>query len=166
MVPHFLLLQYLLYMNSAIGLNFDLITEHCFLFDGKSQIRACNRVCSQGLPTADEIEKIKTFFSGRRFTWVVDTQDTALSKALEQNGFNALLSLPAMICDLDAIATCECDSAITIQEISENPEELKKWIEIAATSFERSAVELEKVITYFRNTENKTRKYKIVFRIL
>lgn len=150
MISNLLLLQYLLYMNPAIGLNFDLITEHCFLFDGKSQIRACNRVCSQGIPASDEIAKIKTQFNGKPFTWAVDSNDLELAKTLEQNNFTYLLSFPAMIIDLDSIAIHESDDAITIKEISNDSEELKKWIEIAAASFERSAIELEKFITHFK----------------
>lgn len=154
-MSHFLLLQYLLYMSPEIGLNFNLTTEHCFLFDSKSNVRACNRVCSQGIPTVDEIKAIKIYFGQKGFTWVTDAENKELHTLLEDNDLKLLLSLPAMKIDLTHIATVEQDPAITIQEISKDWQEIKRWIKIAAESFSRSESEIAIAINCFLQTVTK-----------
>lgn len=150
MFNHFLLLQYLLYINPTIGLKSDLITPHCFVFDGGSTIRSCNRVCNYGTPDAEEIDHIKLFFGNKHFTWVVDSNDHQTLTALQKNDFHYKASFPAMILYLDSLSEISYPSQITVKEIQSTSNDLNAWLSIVAESFKVEYHELQKTIALFQ----------------
>lgn len=149
MLNQFLLLQYLLFMNPQIGLDFDLVTQNCFVFNSTSQVNAANRVCHNAVPKTVEIGKIKKYFMETQFTWVVDATDLESINNLEQNGLEFKGAFPAMMLDLVNFDLPKYDDHVTKIDLN-NIEALKTWDLIVSQSFGRPAQELLKAINLFK----------------
>lgn len=149
MIPDTLLLQRLLYMSPEIGLNFNLSTQHCFVFNSRSTLRSCNRVCHNAIPVHSEIVEIKSFFRNMRFTWFVDAFDIESQKILEENNLHYKVSFPGMILNLNTIETRDYGDEIIITRIDVSSFELEEWLNIVSQSFNITKSELLKVITLF-----------------
>ena len=67
-------LGFLLYINPKIGLHSEQLGQ-CSVFSSSSQIRSCNRVLCEGLPTIKSIQAVQTFFGDVPFSWPVDATD-------------------------------------------------------------------------------------------
>jgi ribosomal protein S18 acetylase RimI-like enzyme len=150
MVPYLLLLQYLLYMDPAIGLTFDAATNHCFLFTSGSIIRSCNRVCHNGRPTDAEIASIRSFFDQIPFTWVFEAADHESRMLLENHGLHHKASYPGMLRMLDDLPLCFFNEAIVIKELDVNSADVEHWIMVVAQSFKIPHLELSKVINVLK----------------
>lgn len=134
-------------MNPSINLNFDLITENCFVFNNKSNLRSTNRVCNKATPIDQEIQTIKSFFGETPFTWVVDANDIESIKKLEQNNLQYKASYPAMSLNLSDLQAAEYPKEITIKTVDANDKHL--WIGIISKSFNYPEHELSKVANLF-----------------
>lgn len=148
------LLQYLLFMDPSIGLEYSLVTQHCNVFDSTSMIRPCNRVMHTDMPTADEIEQIKSFFDNRPFSWAVEEHDTQTMRFLEEHQLSTRFSFPAMGMSLDVLQDKPCAVDCTVRKVDlKNKQELATFANIMAMSFTAHASQTEIVIhTLIRQT--------------
>lgn len=149
MFSRFLLLQYLLFMNPQIGLDYDLVMENCFVFNSTSQINSVNRVCHSAVPTVSKIIRIKNYFGDTPFTWVVDATDLETINILEDNGLAFKGAFPAMVLDLNRFDLSQYDDHVSEIDLN-NIQGLKTWDAIISQSFGRPAQEFLKAINLFK----------------
>jgi len=146
MMKSFVLLQWLLYMNPAIGFEYTAVTQNCFIFDSTTAVKTGNRVCNNAVPLDEEIEQIKSSFGATQFTWAVNVMDTESIQALEKHGLHYRVTLPAMKMNLDALQAIGDDCAIHAIEISSNTNDLMLWASIVSPAFTVPEVELVKLV--------------------
>ncbi len=151
MLSWFLLLQYLNYISPEIGLVPCLTTEHCIV--GKN--RRGFRVVNEGVPTHDEIVKIKSLsaFENRPLFWVIKLKDLISQKVLEENGFEKYtFSGSVMVAFLDE-AKVIYPSDITVEKINVyDNNALSKWIDIVGDTFNFNQNDSLKSIQLFNDT--------------
>src|SRR4029079_6706180 len=115
-----IMLQYILYMDPSIGLEYSFTTQQCNVYDSRSTIRFCNRVMHTNTPTADEVEQVKSFFGDRPFSWAVEEHDTQVRSLLESHQLSTRFSFPAMVIELDLLQDQPCKAGCTVRKVDVN----------------------------------------------
>ncbi len=128
-------LPYLIFLDPTIGLHPDFSTEHCIAFKSDVYASYCNAVYSTDVPSDDEIEEIKHFFTP--FNWVVASDDSETIHKLMKHGFQKVSTFPVMSKALDSPIICEQRSDLHIVQVS-SQEEFSELIRILSDSFNYS----------------------------
>lgn len=149
MLNYFLLLQYLLYMDPKIGLEYAFKTQNCFVFTSENMIRSCNRVCHNSTPTDSEVQECKTFFKDIPFSWVMDSKDIESIKIIERNGVQYKDTFPAMLLDLDRICPVNYNE-IRVENICLDSKAIECWLTIVSQAFKLPMNELLNFINLFK----------------
>lgn len=142
-----LLLHYLCFMNAGIGLTPAFTTQHCAVYDSGSTVRKCNGVSNDVMPTASEIERIKSFFGTRPFTWIVDAADAQTRQILETNKLYYMTEFPALSLELGSLQHQDYGPDIVVKTINAHTTgELPQITDIISRSFATDVSEFAEII--------------------
>ena len=101
MIPHLLFLQYLLFMELGSGIRHDYATQSCLAIRSGSQLPICNRILHKATPTKEDIDAIKTYYTGLPINWFVVESDHESIARLQDAGLIQTNAFPAMIINFD-----------------------------------------------------------------
>src|SRR4029079_11078687 len=134
MIPTFLFLKYLLFMelgNPAV----DYQTEHCYVMKSGSNLSFGNRVCSLQKPSDAEVDQIINFMGSTPFRWFVAASDNAVIEQLEKKGLHQVTEHPAMILNLEEAEHRAYPEGVEIKPVVSD-DDLRTWNSIVASGFE------------------------------
>lgn len=149
-------LQWLLYMDPQIGLDYTVATEHCFLFDSSA---AVVRACHSALPSHEEIARIILYLDVRRFLWAVHVHDIDAIQVLERNGLQHKITWPALSLRLDTLTEVAYNPEISVQEIDVHGQAADSWIAIISKSFAMNESDVRELLNTLSRAGNSVRLY-------
>ncbi len=136
--------QWLLYMDPAIGLSYCYVTANCCLFNSSTVV---NRVCHTSVPTAEEICLITAIFGEYPFMWAVHVTDTASIEVLVQNDLKYRVTWPVLKMNLDTVSTGTFDPEVSAIEIDPNERDGACWASIVSQAFKMAEPDVVKLLT-------------------
>jgi ribosomal protein S18 acetylase RimI-like enzyme len=141
-----ILLQYLLLMDIG-GINTtNYATKDCIVFDSKTAIRSCNRVCNLLPISVQDINKIKCYFSSIPFSWLIAESDSASKELLEHQGLCTKFAFPAMIKSLSNAILNDLPHEVTVKSVDMSS--LAEWTYIVSDTFKYDEDQLVQFVKY------------------
>lgn len=134
MIPIFLYLQCLTFVNLNSRHHSTLETDHAHAIKTGIMLPFCNRVCAKEGVTASEILEVKNYFNEVIFTWFVQDSDKAQIQVLEESGLKYLCSFPAMNMHLSELKSTAYAPGIIIKEMIDESD-MQIWLSIVTKSY-------------------------------
>ena len=128
-----LLLQYLLLMDIGGVNTINYMTNNCIIFDSKTTIRSCNRICNLSPISVQDINRVKCHFSSIPFSWLIAKSDSASKELLEYQGLCTRFTFPAMIKSLSNIILNDVPRKVTIKSVDMSS--IAEWTYIVSNTF-------------------------------